>query len=194
MTRVCIIIAGASFCFRFHGSGLFNMVVIVFGLPGSGKSYFAERLAKKLKADYVNSDRLRKEMIPVRSYSVEEKAAVYKAMREKMKKAENENRNIVLDATFYRNETRKLFTQEVKEKDGVRFIEITAGENLTRLRLNKEREYSEADFEVYKLIRGQWEPLNEPHLVLESTDENIDSMLQRAAAYLEMKNDTRTNK
>jgi predicted kinase len=170
------------------------MVVIVFGLPGSGKSYFAERLAKKLNADYVNSDRLRKEMIPVRSYSVEEKAAVYNAMLEKMKGAVKQKRSIVLDATFHRIKTRRLFTQEVKEKDGISFIEITADENLTRQRLKRERAYSEADFEVYKLIRGQWEPLHEPHLILESTDENIDSMLQKAAAYLEIKDDTRTNK
>jgi len=170
------------------------MVVIVFGLPGSGKSYFAERIAKKIEADYVNSDRLRKEMFSVRTYSEQEKAAVYNAMLERMKDAVKQNRNIVLDATFHNNETRKLFTGEVKEKDRICFIEITADENLTRQRLKKPREYSEADFEVYKLIRRQWEPLNEPHLVLNSTDENIDSMVQKAAAWLQIKDDTRTNK
>ena len=170
------------------------MVVIVFGLPGSGKSYFAERLAKKLHADYVNSDQLRREMFPVRTYSEPEKAAVYNAMLERMKDAVKQNRNIVLDATFHNNETRNLFTGEVRVKDRICFIEITADENLTRQRLKKPREYSEADFEVYKLIRRQWEPLNEPHLMLESTDENIDIMMTKAVAYLEINDDTRTNK
>ena len=40
------------------------MVVIVFGLPGSGKSYFASRLAGIISADYINSDRVRRE-IPI---------------------------------------------------------------------------------------------------------------------------------
>jgi predicted kinase len=170
------------------------MVVIVFGLPGSGKSYFAERLAKKLNADYVNSDQLRKEMIAVRTYSEQEKAAVYDVMLEKMKETIKQRKSIVLDATFHSIKTRKLVTNSAKEKDRICFIEITADENLTRQRLKRQRAYSEADFEVYKLIRRQWEPLNEPHLILESTDENIDNMLQKAIAYMEIKDDTRTNK
>ena len=170
------------------------MVIVVFGLPGSGKSYFAARLAIEIKADYVNSDRLRKEMFPVRTYSEQEKAAVYNVMLAKMRRAVKQNKNVVLDATFHNNETREPFTQAGKKKDRICFIEITAGEDLISRRLQKERAYSEADFEVYKLIRRQWESLKEPHLLLESTDENIESMLQKAAAWLEIKDDTRTNK
>lgn len=39
-----------------------NMIVIVLGLPGSGKSYFAARFAELIHADHVNSDRVRKSM------------------------------------------------------------------------------------------------------------------------------------
>ena len=170
------------------------MIIVVFGLPGSGKSYFAEKLAKKIEAGYVNSDRLRKEMFPVRTYSEQEKTAVYNVMLQKMRRALKQNKNVVLDATFHTNETREPFTQAGKKKDRICFIEITADEELIQRRLQKERNYSEADFEVYKLIRRQWEPLNEPHLMLESTDENIDNMLEKAAAYLKIKDDTRTSK
>jgi predicted kinase len=100
----------------------------------------------------------------------------------------------VLDATFHDDETRNPFIQEMKQKGRICFIEVTADENLVRQRLKKERAYSEADFEVYKLICGQWEPLNEPSLLLKSTDENIDSMLQKAAAYLKQEDDKRANK
>ncbi|MFC0775069.1 AAA family ATPase [Terrimonas alba] len=170
------------------------MIIMVLGLPGSGKSYFAARLAKMMGADYVNSDRLRKEMFQVRTYSEQEKAAVYNAMLGKMKEAVRQNRSLVLDATFHNDETRKPFIQEMKKKDRICFIEVTADENLIRQRLKKERTYSEADFEVYKLIRSQWEPLNEPRLLLKSTDENIDSMLQKAAEYLKQEDDKRANK
>lgn len=170
------------------------MIIMVLGLPGSGKSYFAARLAKMMGADYVNSDRLRKEMFQVRTYSEQEKAVVYNAMLEKMKEAVRQNRSLVLDATFHDDETRKPFIQEMKQKGRICFIEVTADENLIRHRLKKERAYSEADFEVYKLIRSQWEPLNEPRLLLKSTDENIDSMLQKAAEYLKQEDDKRANK
>ena len=165
------------------------MIVIVFGLPGSGKSYFASRLAKIINAGYINSDQLRKEMFKDRTYSEEEKAAVYKAMLEKMMGAMNQNRNLVVDATFHKNETRKLFIQEAERKDGIFFIEVKADENIIRERLKKERPYSEADLEVYKFIRQHYEPMNEPHLILESTNENVDNMLQKAVDYLKLEDD-----
>jgi predicted kinase len=160
------------------------MIVIVFGLPGSGKSFFASRLAGIINADYINSDRIRKEMFKKRTYSEQEKAAVYHAMLEKMKEAIHQSRNLVLDATFHKSETRKPFIEEPEGKESIFVIEVIADENITRKRLKKNRPDSEADFEVYKLIKQQYEPLNKKHLLLESTDENIDDMLQKAAAYL----------
>lgn len=43
------------------------MVVIVLGLPDLGKSYFTERFARKLGSEYMNGDRLQKEMSHVRN-------------------------------------------------------------------------------------------------------------------------------
>lgn len=169
------------------------MIVIVFGLPGTGKSFFASRLAKMINADYINSDRVRKEMFKSSTYSEQEKAAVYNAMLEKMKEAVDQRKNLVLDATFHKNETRKPFLQEMKGKDKIFFIEVWAAENIARERLKESRPYSETDFEVYKLIRQYWETLIEPHLMLESTNENIDNMLQKAAEYLQWKDDKRTD-
>lgn len=169
------------------------MVVIVFGLPGSGKSYFASRLAKLIKADYINSDRVRKEMFTKRTYSKQEKETVYNKMLATMKEAVHQNRNVVLDATFHKKETRKPFVKEMESKGGIYFIEVRAEENIIRERLKKERPYSEADFKIYKIISKDNEPLKEPHLLLQSTNDNIDNMLQRAADYLKWKDDKRTD-
>lgn len=169
------------------------MVVIVFGLPGTGKSYFASRLAGQTNAEYINSDRLRKELFAERTYSDKEKEMVYREMLEKTKRAINENTNVVLDATFYKNDTRNRLLEEIKNKAGIFFIEIRSDENIIRERLREERPYSEADFDVYKLIKQQWEPLNAPHLILSSTDNNIDQMLQETMNHLQMKNDKRSD-
>jgi predicted kinase len=86
------------------------MIVIVFGLPGSGKSYFASRLAKAINARYVNSDKVRKENFEKRIYSDQEKKAVYDKMLEQMKESVKQKKNLVLDATFHKKD-RQMKTQ-----------------------------------------------------------------------------------
>jgi predicted kinase len=129
------------------------MMIIVFGLPGSGKSYFASRLADKINADYINSDKLRRMMIDKRTYTANEKLAVYDEMLKQALEAGKKRTNIVLDATFYKNAIRKIFIGGVENGADIRFIEVRADESLIRERLKKPREYSEADFEVYKKIK-----------------------------------------
>lgn len=169
------------------------MTIIVFGLPGSGKSYFASRFAKVINAEYVNSDRLRKEMFKERVYSDEEKKSVYDKMLQMMKEFAKQNMNVILDGTFHKKDTRNMFIEEMKDKGGIRFIEIRADEDSIRERLKKPRPDSEADYEVYKLISLQQEPLDEPHLILTSTNDNIDEMIKKAVQYLNTKNDNRAN-
>ncbi|RKN80224.1 AAA family ATPase [Ulvibacterium marinum] len=167
------------------------MVVIILGLPGSGKSYFAERLAKMIDAEYINSDRLRKEIFLICVYSDKEKAKVYDMMLQKMKDAIQHHKNLVLDATFHKNETRKPFVTQ--EKENLFFVQVWADESIIKERLKRNRPYSDADFEVYQRLQQEWEPLEEPHLLLESTDGNIHSMLQKAAQYLGWDDDKKTD-
>ena len=143
-----------------------------------------------LEAAYINSDRLRKELFPKRTYSEEEKSKVYEAMLKKMEKAIANGKKLVLDATFHKKATRKLFME--KAMDNLFFIEVLANESIIKERLKKDRPYSEADYGVHQLIREQWEPLEVPHLILGSTNENINAMLQKAVQYL--KNDTSRNR
>ena len=142
------------------------MVIIIFGLPGSGKSYFASRFAKVINAAYINSDKVRKETFEKSVYSDLQKKAVYDKMLEQMKLSVKQNKNVVLDATFHKENTRKTFAEEMKDKGGISFIEIQADENTIRQRLKRPRPYSDADFEVYKIISQQNEPLDQPHLIL----------------------------
>lgn len=159
---------------------LFAMIVIVFGLPGSGKSFFASRLASTINACYIKSDTVRKEMLKKGNYSVEEKLSVYNAMLSKLIEAKKQNKNVVVDATFYKNEIRRNFISKAPADQRILFIEVIADEALIRERLKKKREDSEADFEVYKKIKEEWEPMDEPHLILKSTDDNINEMLYLA--------------
>ena len=163
------------------------MIVIVFGLPGSGKSYFAAHLANKINADYINSDKVRRAMFDTRTYSINEKLSVYSEMLTQMKEVVKQNKNLVLDATFYNNDIRKKFLDEAVDAGSIFFIEVKAEESIIRKRLQEKRVDSEADFEVYKKVKKQWEPLHLDHLVLQSTNDNINEMLYKAADYLHLK-------
>ncbi len=162
-----------------------GMIIIVAGLPGSGKSYFAEKLAAKLGAAYVNSDVTRKEINALGKYSLREKLAVYEKMAGLTKEILKGQATVVVDATFYRDAMRKLFHTIAKEcSSGICWIHVTASEALIRERLRKPRVNSEADFGVYQEIRDEFEAMTIPHLALESTNDNIISMLTKAIAYI----------
>lgn len=169
------------------------MVIIVFGLPGSGKSYFAAKLAMLLDADYLNSDRIRKELFRIRTYSKKEKDAVYREMMRRLTDAVKQEKHVVLDATFHRDETRQLLLKEIEGKAAVKFIELWADEKTTRERLSKERPYSEADYGVYLTLKKAQEPLPITHLVLKSGDDDCNGRLMKALDYLAISNDNRTN-
>ena len=161
------------------------MIIIVFGLPGSGKSYFASKLAERINARYVNSDVIRRELFDVRKYSREEKMNVYNAMLREMKKAILQNKSIVLDATFYQRSIRNKFIEAVNEiGKRIIFIEIRAELKIITERLSRKRENSEADYSVYLQIKEVFEPMEEEHLILRSTQENIDKMLIMAINHM----------
>ena len=168
------------------------MVIIIFGLPGSGKSFFASRFAKVINAVYINSDKVRKETFEKSAYSDQEKKAVYDKMLEQMRAFVQQNENVVLDANFHKKNIRNIFVEEMKDKGGIFFIEIQSDENIIRERLKRPRPYSDADFDVYKITSQQNEPLDEPHLILKSTD-SIHEMIQKAIEYLKTNNDNKAN-
>ena len=169
------------------------MIIIVFGLPGSGKSFFASRLAKMIDAEYINSDKIRKNLFTKRSYSRHEKLSVYNVMLDKLIEIVKKKKNVVLDATFYKNAIRKRFIKKVQSKTHIKFIEVRAATSLIKNRLKNPRKDSEADFGVYKKIKLSWEPLPDQHLILHSTNENIADMLEKAKDYLNLENDKGTN-
>jgi len=171
-----------------------DMIIIVLGLPGSGKSYFASRLARRLNAEYINSDVTRRKMFDIRTYSIKERLRVYNEMLAQMQEAVKQNRDVVLDATFYKHDIRQKFVEGAKDFESIIFIEVRVEESVAKKRLEKERKISEADFEVYEKIKNEWEPLSEDHLILRSTDNNISEMLEKAMNYLHQINDERTNK
>lgn len=165
------------------------MIIIVVGLPGSGKSFFAARVAQMLGAVYINSDKVRKELFAVPSYSYKEKMLVYNEMLKRGIQAAEHGKEVVIDATFYKNALRIKFLKEAQKTSRVFLIEVIADEMIIKERLAQSRKDSDADFKVYRSIKKLWEPINDIHLVLRSTNDNINEMLEETADYLFLQND-----
>ena len=128
-------------------------------------------------------------MFTAQTYSEEEKSKVYDEMLRLMKLTSRQNKDVVLDATFHKNHIREKFVKEAKKRDRVFVIEVYADEELVKERLSLSRETSDADFEVYKAIKKDWQPFNDQHFTLRSTNNNITEMLERTADYLFTTND-----
>lgn len=161
-------------------------LILVCGLPGSGKSYFAKHVSDKIKAAYLSSDILRKELFPNhRTYSEKEKQSVYDALLSSTETNLIHNTSVILDATFYKNSLRLPFYKLAKQLNcPCSIIYVSAEESLIKQRTSKSREDSEADYSVYLKLKDLFEPIDKPYLTLESTDNNIDTLVSTTLTFL----------
>jgi predicted kinase len=161
------------------------MMVLVGGLPGSGKTYFAKRLASRIDAVWLSSDGVRNALKARGKYKIEDRLLVYTELSKLAELPLMESKNVIVDATFSRQNMRDLFISLAgKLSVPVHFIWVYANEELIKERLQHQREDSEADFTVYKTIRDQFEPLNLRFAKIESTNDNVESMLQIAEQFI----------
>ena len=163
------------------------MIIIVMGLPGTGKTFFAERLAANTQAQHISSDKTRIQLQKRGAYTPEDKSQVYRQMLAEAEEALKNGKHVIMDATF----SQKLHRNEVialaKRLNAlVHFIQLTADEATIQERTSREREESEADFKVYQLIKQSFEPLEIPHLTLNSTQLKIEEMLVMARHYINL--------
>jgi gluconokinase len=161
------------------------MIILVGGLPGSGKTYFAKRLAAKMNAVRLSSDAVRKSLMVKGKYKLEDRMLVYKDLARLAELFLIQSKKVIVDATFSRQDMRDLFISLAgKLSVPLHFIWVFASEELIKERLQHQREDSEADLSVYQIIRDQLEPLNIPYARIESTNDNIESMLKAAERFI----------
>lgn len=168
------------------------LAILIAGLPGSGKTYFAKRLAPALGAAYFSTDIMRKTKAPDRTYTHAEKTSVYHELLDRFQHALRSAQTVVMDATFYREDIRDEFERAAKAAMArVVWIEVRADEALIRTRLAQPREDSDADFTVYQKLKAEYEPITQPHLVLYSDHNDVAAMITQAQAWIQQTHDGR---
>ena len=89
-----------------------NKKILVMGLPGAGKTTLAEKLSKKLSAEWINADKVRKEFNDW-DFSKEGRLRQAKRMRNLAEKAISSGKTVVADFVCPTPETREDFDADL---------------------------------------------------------------------------------
>ncbi len=148
-------------------------LVVLCGLPGTGKSYFAQELTARAPFVWVNSDRTRKSLISAPRYTRGEHRRVFAVMHAITRELLAAGRSVVFDATNL-NEAVRLPLYDVAAEAGVEpiLVRFTAEPLLVRRRL-LDRSHgvgdaagSDADWRIYSRMAVADQPVPRPHLLV----------------------------
>ena len=154
------------------------MIVLICGLPGVGKTTIAKNLAPLIDAVILSSDKIRKELIPNPTYTKEERKLIYDVMVLIATYLQNSGTNIILDATFNKEDSRNKVKQRIRvPRDEFFIIECVCPENIIFSRIkNRKEDYSDADISVYKKMKKIYEPVKANHITVDTSLNTADNV------------------
>jgi predicted kinase len=155
------------------------VLILIAGLPGSGKTSLATAFAKRYGASHFNSDQIRRELGLWGSYRDEDKAAVYNELLARTRRALASGETVVVDSTFYRASLRNPF-ELVAAQLGQKplWVLATAPDEVLRQRVAKPRADSEANEAVLEKIKAEFEPLEPPFLTIDTSSGSAEELAE----------------
>lgn len=175
------------------------MIVMLAGLPGTGKSTLARALAAQLPADSVavlDKDTIRATLFSqpaLIEYSAEQDDFCMELMLQTAAYllARGPRRTIFLDGrTFSRQYQRQRVIDRCAESGWPwAVIECTAADEVAICRLeaafrDKSHPAANRNQDLYRDVKANWESIPQPKLVLDTGSGDLDSCVDRALAYL----------
>jgi predicted kinase len=167
------------------------MIVIVFGLPASGKSSFARRLTDELDAVYLNVDIVRLNLDLQGRFDEESTQKVYDQILFELVTQVQYKRHVVIDGIFHQDDIRRKFIDKARQyEQDIYFIELKATDRTIRKRLSGITNLeggdgdAEANFKIYLQMKLEFDQLEQPHLVLWSDDSDVEKLVIMAREHI----------
>ena len=165
-------------------------LVVVSGLPGTGKSYFSRHLAQRLPLAQLESDVLRKALVGRPSYTVPENGRLFRAIHGLIRQLLASGTPVLLDATNLVEDHRKRLYR-IADDLGVRLalVRLEAPEEVVHQRLERRQcrqdpcDQSDAGLEVYERMRARMDPIGHDHLLVDAS-EDIGRSVDRVVRWL----------
>lgn len=176
------------------------VLVVLCGLPGTGKSTLAHRLHHRLPAVVIESDRVRQGLFAgpdyatqardSPTYTAEESRRVHVVCHILIGWCLRHYYHVVYDATNLYERHRQL-AYRLATQNGAQLlvVAVTAGEEVIRQRLAPRRQgeqttrdpenYSDADWEVYVHMRRRAEPIQHEHITVDTSDGDVERAVEQ---------------
>jgi predicted kinase len=151
-------------------------LVVVSGLPGSGKSYFCHRLVSRHPIALLESDALRKALFGQPTHSPEESRRLFAACHHVIDRLLEGGISALLDATNLREAHRRQL-YAIADRHGAKLVlvslrapaAVVEQRLATRARRADPADLSDADLDVYERMRSLDEPIERPHIVVDTS-------------------------
>ena len=151
-------------------------LLMLAGLPGSGKSTFAREIVSRQPFLVLESDRLRKTLVPRPQYTADEHSRVFRACHRLIDEFLGQGYPVILDATNLGQRNRRpVMAIARKHNAPLAIAVVTAPPELVRRRL-AEREagmdpgtWSDAGVAVYSRMEPAWQPVRSRHFEVDTS-------------------------
>ena len=151
-------------------------LVVVSGLPGSGKSYFSRRVAERVPVALLESDVLRRSLFTVPTFDATENSRLFRACHAIVRELLVERIPVLLDATnLIEWHREKLCHIAEQAKAKLVLVLMKAPPEVVRHRLAGRalgmdpQDISTADWEVYQKMSSTVEPMRRNHFVVDTS-------------------------
>ncbi|MDH4068724.1 MAG: ATP-binding protein [Dehalococcoidia bacterium] len=160
-------------------------LIVVSGLPGTGKSFFCRKLADKLRFPILASDVLRKTLFPVPQYNEQENKRLFSACHVLIEELLGKGIPVIFDATNLLEQHRE-YLYRAAERGGAKLILVwvDAPPEVVRQRLSARAKGtiphhdSTAGWEVYARMKPRRERILRDHIVVD-TSQDINGAVEK---------------
>lgn len=151
-------------------------LVVVSGLPGTGKSFFCRRLAEQAPFFLLESDGLQQVLFPNPIYTEEESSRLFTAIHAVVKEYLSKGIPIILDSTSLLERHREVLYRIAQQQGAILFIvHVEAPPEIVHQRLEARRQgadpldRSQADWSVYQKMKTSAERISRPHFAVDTS-------------------------